>query len=219
MCRRTTRIGIDFACVPENLRLGRAIEAFTKPERIVVGTRGAARRPQLTTLLGPFSDHLEWMSVESAEMTKHALNAFLATSVAFINEIATISERVGADAAEVARGLKTDIRIGARAYLSPGAAFAGGTLARDIVLLGRSAAELGVPLHLIRSVRESNEAHRQWALRRLESELGNLEGKTVAVWGLTKLSPNAARTSVSLIRQSAGCRISWQPSRRLPRQR
>jgi UDPglucose 6-dehydrogenase len=178
-------VGIDFACVPENLRLGRAIEAFTKPERIVVGTRGAGRRSQLTTLLKPFCEHIEWMSVESAEMTKHALNAFLATSVAFINEIATISERVGADAAEVARGLKTDIRIGPRAYLSPGAAFAGGTLARDVVFLGRSAAGLGVPLHLIPSVRESNEAHRQWALRRLESELGNLDGKTVAVWGLT----------------------------------
>ena len=191
--------GIDFACVPENLRLGRALEAFTKPERIVVGTRGAGRRPQLTTLLGPFSDHLEWMSIESAEMTKHALNAFLATSVAFINEIATISERVGADAAEVARGLKTDIRIGARAYLSPGAAFAGGTLARDVVFLGRSAAELGLPLHLIPSVRESNEAHRQWALRRLESELGNLEGKTVAVWGLTyKPGTDTLRRSASV---------------------
>ena len=177
---------IEFACSPENLRLGQAIDAFTRPDRIVIGTRGTQSRPQLAALFAPFSERIEWMSVESAEMTKHALNAFLATSVAFINEIAAISERVGADAAEVARGLKTDARIGPRAYLSPGPAFTGGTLARDIVFLGRRGAELGVPLHLISSVRESNDAHRQWALRRLESEFGGtVSGKTVAVWGLT----------------------------------
>jgi UDPglucose 6-dehydrogenase len=176
---------IDFAYSPENLRLGNAVEAFTKPDRIVVGTRGTHRRQQLATLLAPFSERIEWMSVESAEMTKHALNAFLATSVAFINEVAAISERVGADAADVARGLRTDRRIGPRAYLSPGAAFTGGTLARDVVFLDRRGAELGVPLQLIPSVRKSNEGHRQWALRRLESALTDIKGKTVAVWGLT----------------------------------
>jgi UDPglucose 6-dehydrogenase len=125
------------------------------------------------------------MSVESAEMTKHALNAFLATSVAFINEVAVVCEHVGADAAEVARGLKSDNRIGSRAYLSPGASFAGGTLARDVMFLDRLAAEQGRPLHLIPGVRASNEAHRFWATERLESELGDLAGRTVAVWGLT----------------------------------
>jgi UDPglucose 6-dehydrogenase len=177
--------GIEFACSPENLRLGKAIEAFTKPDRIVIGSRGTHNRQRLAALFAPFGERIEWMSVESAEMTKHALNAFLATSVAFINEVAAISERVGADAAEVARGLKTDHRIGPHAYLSPGPAFTGGTLARDVVFLGRRSAELGLPLRLIPSVRESNEAHRQWALRRLESTLGTVSGKTVAVWGLT----------------------------------
>ena len=75
------------------------------------------------------------MSVESAEMTKHALNAFLATSVTFINEVAALCEQVGADASEVERGLKSDARIGPGAYLSPGGAFAGGTLARDVTFL------------------------------------------------------------------------------------
>ena len=86
-------------------------------------------------LLRPFTDRIEWMSVESAEMTKHAINAFLATSVTFINEIAALCEQVGADAKEVERGLKTEARIGPKAYLSPGGAFAGGTLARDIAFL------------------------------------------------------------------------------------
>lgn len=176
---------VSFAYSPENLRLGNAIEAFTKPDRVVVGMRHSEDGPKVTALLAPFTDCIQWMSVESAEMTKHALNAFLATSVAFINEVAALCERVGADAAEVARGLKSDNRIGPRAYLAPGAAFAGGTLARDVMFLDRLGEEQGRPLHLIPAVRVSNEAHRQWAAERLESELGDLAGKTVAVWGLT----------------------------------
>src|SRR5262245_12526046 len=83
-----------FACSPENLRLGKAIEAFTRPDRVVVGVRRAGDRERLTTLFRPFSERIEWMSVESAEMTKHALNAFLATSVAFANEVAVLGEKL-----------------------------------------------------------------------------------------------------------------------------
>ena len=176
---------IDFACSPENLRLGKAIETFTRPERVVAGTRGDRGRTRIVALFAPFTDRIEWMSVESAEMTKHALNAFLATSVAFANEIAAISERVGADALDVARGLRSDSRIGPRAYLAPGASFAGGTLARDVTFLSERGRALHVPLHLIPSVRDSNEAHRDWALRRLEWALGDVNERTVAVWGLT----------------------------------
>ena len=96
-------------------------------------------------------------------MTKHALNAFLATSVAFINEIARVAELVGADAREVERGLKSDVRIGPRAYVKPGGAYAGGTLARDIAYLIERGAALGCPMHLVRGVRASNDAHRDWA--------------------------------------------------------
>ena len=176
---------IDVVYSPENLRLGKAIESFMTPDRVVAGTRGDRGRARVAALFAPFTDRIEWMSIESAEMTKHALNAFLATSVAFANEIAAISERVGADALDVARGLKTDRRIGPRAYLAPGAAFAGGTLARDVMFLSDQARALQVPLHLIPAVRDSNEAHRTWALRSLDSVLGGVSGKTVAVWGLT----------------------------------
>jgi len=125
------------------------------------------------------------MSVESAEMTKHALNGFLATSVAFINEIAALCEQVGADAAEVERGLKSEARVGPRAYLSPGAAFAGGTLARDIGVLSALGAQHGVATNLISSVKTSNDAHRAWPARRLAALLGDLAGKQIAIWGLT----------------------------------
>jgi UDPglucose 6-dehydrogenase len=145
-----------------------------------VGTRAEEDRKIIEELLEPLHARIEWMSVESAEMTKHALNAFLATSVAFINEIAVVCEAVGADAHEVARGLKSDVRIGPRAYLGPGGAFAGGTLARDIEFL-KSRYE--VPL--IASVKVSNDRHKDWVRRKLQSVLGPLRGRTVAVWGLT----------------------------------
>jgi UDPglucose 6-dehydrogenase len=190
LARRMAAMGradLRFACVPENLRLGRAIEVFTAPDRIVAGVRDGADRAELEPILSRFAERIEWMSVESAEMTKHALNAFLATSVAFINEVAAICERVGADGAEVARGLKSEQRIGPRAYLSPGDAFAGGTLARDIVFLGALAEREGLPSDLVAGVRESNAAHRGWARRTLETRFadGGLAGRRIAVWGLT----------------------------------
>ena len=80
---------MSFACSPENLRLGKAIEVFTRPDRIIIGVRDAPARNRLAALFAPITDCVEWMSVESAEMSKHAVNAFLATSVAFINELAT----------------------------------------------------------------------------------------------------------------------------------
>jgi UDPglucose 6-dehydrogenase len=174
-----------FAYSPENLRLGRAIEVFTNPDRVIVGVRREADRAAIAALLQPITTRIEWMSVESAEMTKHALNAFLATSVTFINEIAALCERVGADASEVERGLKTEARIGPRAYLSPGGAFAGGTLARDVVFLSQLGRDMNVPTDMLAAVKTSNDVHRQWAARRLSSLLGDVKGRTIAIWGLT----------------------------------
>jgi UDPglucose 6-dehydrogenase len=172
---------VTFACSPENLRLGKAIDAFLRPDRIVVGTRSESDRARISTLLAPLPVPIEWMSVESAEMTKHALNTFLAASIAFINEIAALCEGVDADAQEVARGVKSDARVGPRAYLTPGAAFAGGTLARDVNFL----TTLGRPVPLIASIKVSNDAHRAWVQTALTAALGTLKGKAVALWGLT----------------------------------
>jgi UDPglucose 6-dehydrogenase len=174
-----------FACSPENLRLGKAIEAFEKAERVVVGTRDDAKRALLETLFKPFTPRVIFMRTESAEMVKHALNAFLAVSITFINEIARLCEQVGADAKEVAAGLKSDARIGPRAYLGPGGPFAGGTLARDVVTLAQLAAAKGETLSLIPAIKPSNDHHRGWALRRLQLRFGQLRGKVIAVLGLT----------------------------------
>lgn len=176
---------LGFAYSPENLRLGKALDAFLKPDRIVVGVRAERDRDRLSRLLWPITTRIEWMSIESAEMTKHAINAFLATSVTFANEIAAICETVGADAKEVERGLKTEARIGPRAYLSPGAAFAGGTLARDVAFLTRIASQACLTTPLLASIRQSNEAHKGWVRRKLQSLLPGLAQATIAVWGLT----------------------------------
>lgn len=174
-----------FAYSPENLRLGKAIQAFTRPERVVVGVREESDRARLARLLAPFTARIEWMSVESAEMTKHALNAFLATSIVFANEVAGLCERVGADAREVERGLRSDARIGPGAYLRAGSAFAGGTLARDVSSLTEIGDRENLPTHVLAAVRQSNEAHKAWPRRRLREILGTLRGRSIAVLGLS----------------------------------
>ncbi len=198
--------GLRFACVPENLRLGSALDSFRQPDRIVAGVRSEADRLELAELLAPFSAEVQWMRVESAEMTKHALNGFLATSVAFINEIAEICESVGADAEEVSRGLKSERRIGPRAYLGPGDAFAGGTLARDIGFLRGLAAGCGLPAHVFDGVADGNAAHKLWTRRKLLELLAPdvrreraLAGRRVAIWGLTyKPHTNTLRRSSAI---------------------
>lgn len=190
---------VTFACLPENLRLGQAIERFRNPDRVVAGIRHESDRATITALLAGVGGRIEWMTVESAEMTKHAINAFLATSVTFINEIATICERVGADASEVERGLKTDIRIGPKAYLKPGPAFAGGTLARDVQYLIARGADSSLETHLLSAIIASNARHALWAQRRMVELLGDLRGKRVAVLGLTyKPGTSTLRRSPSL---------------------
>jgi UDPglucose 6-dehydrogenase len=217
------RPGVRFASSPENLRLGNASRVFSDPDRVIVGVRDDATKTVITELLAPITSKIEWMTVESAEMTKHAINAFLALSVTFANELASVCERVGADAKQVERGLKTESRIGPKAYLAPGGAFAGGTLARDVAFLTRMGGQLGLALPLLSGVRPSNEAHKKWALRRLQDRIGSLRGHTVAVWGLTyKPGTDTLRrsSSVELCRDlaEAGAKIvAWDPAvRELP---
>lgn len=197
----TMRPGASIDCVsaPENLRLGSAIERFVRPDRVVLGVSSERARNVMAALFAPITDRIVWMSIESAEMTKHAINAFLATSVTFINELASICEVVGADAKEVERGLKSDQRIGPGAYLSPGAAFAGGTLARDVVLLEQIAQRSGIVSPVVTGVRESNRAHASWPLRTLRAHFASLSGRRIAVWGLTyKSGTDTLRRSTSV---------------------
>ena len=192
---------LHFAYSPENLRLGKAIDAFEKAERVVVGVRNDAKKPLLEELFAPFTPQILFMRTESAEMVKHALNSFLALSITFINEIARLGEHVGADAKEVSAGLKSEPRIGIKAYLGPGGPFAGGTLARDVVALTKLAAAKNEKISVIPAIKQSNDLHRGWALRRLQSRLGDLRGKKIAVLGLTYT------TNTDTLRRSAAVEL------------
>jgi len=130
-------------------------------------------------------------------MTKHAINGFLATSITFANEIATICEIYGADAREVERGLKSEKRIGPGAYLSPGPPFSGGTLARDIDFLNKAAKEKKLTLPIIESVQKSNNEHKNWIKKRLKENYNTLKSLPIAIWGLTyKPNTNTLRRSL-----------------------
>jgi UDPglucose 6-dehydrogenase len=214
---------IIFAYSPENLRLGKSIDVFLNPDRIVVGTRNDETKEKLKKLFSPITNKIEWMSVESAEMTKHAINAFLATSVTFANELAAICELYGADAKEVERGLKTESRIGPRAYLSPGGPFAGGTLARDIDFLDKAAQEKALAVPLLQSVRVSNNEHKKWTKRKLSEKFTPLNKLSIAIWGLTyKPETSTLRRSLAvalcdwLIEEGANVRVYDPAVQELP---
>lgn len=190
-----------FACSPENLRLGRAIDAFEKADRVIIGIRNDAKKPLLEELFAPFTKQILFMRTESAEMVKHALNSFLALSITFINEIARLCEHTGADAKEVAAGLKSEPRIGPKAYLGPGGPFAGGTLARDVVTLTKLAEAAGERISVIPAIKQSNDLHRGWNFHRLQSRLGNLRGRRISILGLTYT------TNTDTLRRSAALEL------------
>ena len=158
---------------------------FKTSERILVGVRTAESRQKLDPILSCFAENVMWMGVEAAELSKHAVNSWLAMSITFINELSRIAEKLGADAAEVEAAMRTESRIGENAYIKPGGAFAGGTLARDLRFLDEIANQHNERIPFLNSILPSNEIHRNWALNRLQNVVGELDGKTIAILGLT----------------------------------
>ncbi|MCG3203440.1 MAG: UDP-glucose 6-dehydrogenase YwqF [Elusimicrobia bacterium] len=183
--KQVRSLNLPICYSPENLRLGKALHVLENPDRIVAGTRYAKDRSIFEPVLTKLSSRVVWMRPESAEMVKHALNAFLATSVAFANEIAVLCENVGADAQEVCAGLLSESRIGPWAYLRPGSAYAGGTLGRDINFLNQLDHKKKTQSHLIRAVKKSNSFHKLWVKRKVSTLFKNIKGKRFALWGLS----------------------------------
>ncbi len=192
-----------FAVIPENLRLGQAMDVFLSPDRVVAGIRNLKSRSLIEKIYRPITRNIVFMGVESAEMTKHAINGFLAASVTFMNEVARICEATGADAREVEQGLKTENRIGPKAYLRAGSAFAGGTLARDVLYLSQVGQKRRCHPILLPSIYRSNRYHAKWLQNKIHMLAPNLKNKTIAIWGVTyKPGTSTLRRShiVSLIR-------------------
>lgn len=180
----------DFEVVsnPEFLREGSAIADTLHPERIVVGTRDRAVAMKLIELYAPLERPMLITDVNSAEMIKYASNSFLATRISFINAIADICEQVGADVGQVIKGMSADSRIGPQ-YLQPGLGYGGSCFPKDTESLVRTAAESGCDFELLRAVVQINRQRVPRFVSRMESVLGGLTGKTVAVLGLS-FKPN-----------------------------
>lgn len=199
----------SFAVIPENLRLGQAMDVFLKPDRVVAGIRDLKSRSLIGKIYRPITRNIVFMGVESAEMTKHAINGFLAASITFMNEIARICEVTGADAREVEQGLKTENRIGPKAYLRAGSAFAGGTLARDVLYLSQVGQKRRCHPILLPGIYLSNRYHTRWLKNKIRTLFPVLKNKTIAIWGVTY------KPGTSTLRRSQSVSlVQWLSSQR-----
>jgi UDPglucose 6-dehydrogenase len=201
---RQTRPDLDFdvASNPEFLREGSAIGDFMRPDRVVIGVESDRAREVLRALYRPLyliEAPIVFTSIETAELTKYAANAFLAMKVTFINEVADLCEKVGADVHDVARGIGLDGRIG-RKFLHPGPGFGGSCFPKDTLALMRIAQDFGAPCRLVETVVTVNDARKAgMAMRVINAAAGSVRGKTVAVLGLTfKPETDDMRDSPSL---------------------
>lgn len=189
----------DYVYAPENLRLGEAVKCFLNPDRIVVGAESKLGFSKIAAIFSGLETEIIRMSPASAEMTKHALNAFLATSLSFTYDIADICEKVGADITDVMKALRLDGRIGSRAYLDASLGFSGGTLGRDLKILLSAAVNNAVTLPIIKSVIIKNQNRKNLAVSILAEKLGDLRGKHIAIFGLTyKSGTSTLRRSLAL---------------------
>jgi UDPglucose 6-dehydrogenase len=181
-------LAFDVASNPEFLREGNAIGDFMKPDRVVIGCDSDRAQEVMRRLYAPIAATdapILFTGIETAELTKYAANAFLAMKVAFINEMADLSERAGADVLEVARGIGLDARIGHR-FLQPGPGFGGSCFPKDTLALMRIAQEAGAPSRLVETVVAVNDARKSGMAARIIAACGGaMRGKTVAVLGLT----------------------------------
>jgi len=188
---RNTVIEFDTVSNPEFLKEGAAVDDFMKPDRVVVGTSSPRATELLRTLYEPFThnrDRMIVMDVRSAELTKYAANAMLATKISFMNELANIAEACGADIEAVRFGIGSDPRIG-HAFIYPGVGYGGSCFPKDVKALRRSAAEVGYEESILAAVESVNDHQKTVLFRKLKRHFGSLEGKTIALWGLA-FKPN-----------------------------
>jgi UDPglucose 6-dehydrogenase len=192
LATRDMTVEFDVVSNPEFLKEGAAIADFMKPDRVVVGTDSARALELLRQLYEPFTrnrERLVVMDVRSAELTKYAANAMLATKISFMNELAGIAERVGADIEKVRLGIGSDSRIGF-SFIYPGAGYGGSCFPKDVQALRRTAERAGAASALISAVESVNTAQKQVLFKRIQAFFGNdLAGRTIAVWGLA-FKPN-----------------------------
>jgi UDPglucose 6-dehydrogenase len=195
------RDGIGYVSNPEFLKEGSAVEDFMHPDRVVVGANGGSEKyaDRVEALYAPVGAEVVRTDVASAEMIKLASNAFLATKISFINEIANVSEELGADVREVSRGMGLDDRIGPK-FLQAGVGFGGSCFPKDVQALKQLAGNTGYHFQLLTAVVEVNELQKRRTLGKLQKHLGSLAGKEVALLGVAfKPDTDDVREATSLV--------------------
>ena len=214
---RGLELAFDVISNPEFLKEGSAVADFQKPDRIIVGTESSRARTLMTELYEPFNRNHQrtiFMDVRSAELTKYASNAMLASRISFMNELANMAERLGADIEEVRRGMGADPRIGYQ-FIYPGCGYGGSCFPKDVRALERLAQEVGYQAPLLASIEAVNQRQKRRLFDKLADALGGataLRGQTIALWGLA-FKPNTddmreapSRTLMELLWQ-AGARV------------
>ena len=192
MAAREVNHEFEVCSNPEFLKEGSAVEDFTKPARIIIGTESELVRKTLYDCYAPYNrnhDKLMYMDVRSAELTKYAANAMLATKISFMNEIANIAERLGADIEEVRKGIGSDPRIGYQ-FIYPGCGYGGSCFPKDVRALASIANEAGLQADMLQAVERVNNTQKDVMFQKLSQAFdGDLAGRTIAIWGLA-FKPN-----------------------------
>lgn len=186
LTKRGEQIDFEVASNPEFLKEGAAIKDFMSPDRVVVGIESDRARKVMERLYRPFQMNnyrLYFMDIPSAEMTKYAANAMLATRISFMNDIANLCDLVGANVDMVRKGIGADTRIGSK-FLYPGCGYGGSCFPKDVKALARTAREYGYTMGVIEAVEAVNERQKEIVVKKLQDKLGTLRGKTIALWGL-----------------------------------
>jgi UDPglucose 6-dehydrogenase len=192
LAKRNSNLSFSVASNPEFLKEGAAVEDFLKPDRIVIGVEDDQAETILRRLYKPFQlngDRMIFMDIPSSEMTKYAANAMLATKISFMNDIANLCERVGANASMVRKGIGSDPRIGSK-FIYPGVGYGGSCFPKDVKAIINTAKSFGYELKVLQAVEAVNEKQKQVIVNKVVSQFGvNLKGLTFALWGLS-FKPN-----------------------------
>jgi len=191
LAARGATLPYDTVANPEFLKEGAAIADFMKPDRVIVGTDSARAAELMRTLYAPFThnrDRMIVMDVRSAELTKYAANAMLATKISFMNELANLAEHCGADIEAVRIGIGADPRIG-HAFIYPGVGYGGSCFPKDVKALKHSADELGYRTDILAAVEAVNDRQKEVLFNKIKAHFADLRGKTIALWGLA-FKPN-----------------------------
>lgn len=213
--KRNAGIKFDVVSNPEFLKEGHAVSDFMTPDRVIVGAESERAEQTMELLYKPFMmtrNRMLFTDIVTAEMIKYAANAMLATRISFMNEMANLCERVGADIDDVRRGIGADSRIGAK-FLYAGCGYGGSCFPKDVRALIATADRRGYPMQLLRAVDRINEAQKEIPFEKLKSHFdGNLENRTIAVWGLSfKPDTDDIREAPALVvierLLKAGCRV------------